>query len=49
MNIQQIATDPDPYAPYLLSQGIRIGGPGHRPSMTQPVPSYLHRLRRPAG
>ena len=25
MNIQQIATDPDPYAPYLLSQGIRIG------------------------
>jgi reactive intermediate/imine deaminase len=25
VNIQQIATDPDPYAPYLLSQGIRIG------------------------
>ena len=25
MNIQQIATDPDPYAPYLLSQGIRVG------------------------
>ena len=25
MNIQQIETDPDPYAPYLLSQGIRIG------------------------
>jgi 2-iminobutanoate/2-iminopropanoate deaminase len=25
MNIQQIATEPDPYAPYLLSQGIRIG------------------------
>ena len=25
MSIQQIATDPDPYAPYLLSQGIRIG------------------------
>jgi reactive intermediate/imine deaminase len=25
MNIEQIATDPDPYAPYLLSQGIRVG------------------------
>ena len=25
MNIQQIETDPDPYAPYLLSQGIRVG------------------------
>ena len=25
MNIQQIETDPDPYAPYLLSQAIRIG------------------------
>jgi len=25
MSIQQIATTPDPYAPYLLSQGIRIG------------------------
>jgi 2-iminobutanoate/2-iminopropanoate deaminase len=25
MNIQQIATEPDPYASYLLSQGIRIG------------------------
>jgi 2-iminobutanoate/2-iminopropanoate deaminase len=25
VNIQQVATDPDPYAPYLLSQGIRIG------------------------
>jgi reactive intermediate/imine deaminase len=25
MNIEQIATEPDPYAPYLLSQGIRIG------------------------
>ena len=25
MNIQQITTDPDPYAPYLLSQGIRVG------------------------
>ena len=25
MNIQQIETDPDPYAPYLLSQGIRAG------------------------
>jgi 2-iminobutanoate/2-iminopropanoate deaminase len=25
VNIQQIATDPDPYAPYLLSQGIRVG------------------------
>ena len=25
MDIQQIETDPDPYAPYLLSQGIRIG------------------------
>jgi 2-iminobutanoate/2-iminopropanoate deaminase len=25
MNIEQIETDPDPYAPYLLSQGIRVG------------------------
>ena len=25
MNIEQIETDPDPYAPYLLSQAIRIG------------------------
>jgi reactive intermediate/imine deaminase len=25
MDIRQIETDPDPYAPYLLSQGIRIG------------------------
>ena len=25
MDIEQIATNPDPYAPYLLSQGIRIG------------------------
>jgi 2-iminobutanoate/2-iminopropanoate deaminase len=25
MSLQQIATTPDPYAPYLLSQGIRIG------------------------
>ena len=25
MNMKQIATDPDPYAPYLLSQGIRVG------------------------
>ena len=25
VNIEQIETDPDPYAPYLLSQGIRIG------------------------
>jgi 2-iminobutanoate/2-iminopropanoate deaminase len=25
MNVQQIKTDPDPYAPYLLSQGIRVG------------------------
>src|SRR5581483_3926436 len=25
VNIQQIETDPDPYAPYLLSQAIRIG------------------------
>ena len=25
MKLEQIATDPDPYAPYLLSQGIRIG------------------------
>ena len=23
--MQQIETDPDPYAPYLLSQGIRVG------------------------
>jgi 2-iminobutanoate/2-iminopropanoate deaminase len=25
VEIQQIETDPDPYAPYLLSQGIRVG------------------------
>src|SRR3954454_14574643 len=25
MQIDQIATDPDPYAPFLISQGIRIG------------------------
>jgi reactive intermediate/imine deaminase len=25
VKLEQIATDPDPYAPYLLSQGIRIG------------------------
>src|SRR5205085_1361481 len=25
VNMKQIATDPDPYAPYLLSQGIRVG------------------------
>jgi 2-iminobutanoate/2-iminopropanoate deaminase len=25
MDIQQIGTDPDPYAPYLLSQAIRVG------------------------
>jgi reactive intermediate/imine deaminase len=25
VNIEQIATDPDPYAPYLLSQAVRIG------------------------
>jgi reactive intermediate/imine deaminase len=25
MNIEQIKTDPDPYAPYLLSQGMRVG------------------------
>jgi len=25
VNLQQIETDPDPYAPYLLSQGIRVG------------------------
>jgi 2-iminobutanoate/2-iminopropanoate deaminase len=25
MDIKQIETDPDPYAPYLLSQAIRIG------------------------
>ena len=25
MNIQQIKIDPDPYAPYLLSQGMRVG------------------------
>jgi reactive intermediate/imine deaminase len=24
-DIHQIETDPDPYAPYLLSQGIRVG------------------------
>lgn len=25
MNVQQIKVDPDPYAPYLLSQGMRVG------------------------
>ena len=25
MNIEQITIDPDPYEPYLLSQGIRVG------------------------
>jgi 2-iminobutanoate/2-iminopropanoate deaminase len=25
VEIQQVETDPDPYAPYLLSQGIRVG------------------------
>jgi reactive intermediate/imine deaminase len=25
MNIEQVETDPDPYAPYLLSQAVRIG------------------------
>ena len=25
VNIEQIKIDPDPYAPYLLSQGIRVG------------------------
>ena len=25
MNIQQIKIEPDPYAPYLLSQGMRVG------------------------
>jgi reactive intermediate/imine deaminase len=25
MDIKQIETDPDPYAPYLLSQAIRVG------------------------
>jgi len=25
VNIQQIATEPDPYAPYLLSQAVRVG------------------------
>ena len=25
MNIEQVQTEPDPYAPYLLSQAIRIG------------------------
>jgi 2-iminobutanoate/2-iminopropanoate deaminase len=25
LTIQQIETDPDPYAPYLLSQAIRVG------------------------
>jgi len=25
MDIDQIKTDPDPYEPYLLSQGIRVG------------------------
>lgn len=26
MRIEQVHTDPDPYAPYLLSQAIRAGG-----------------------
>ena len=25
MNVQEIKIDPDPYAPYLLSQGMRVG------------------------
>jgi 2-iminobutanoate/2-iminopropanoate deaminase len=25
VNVQQIKIDPDPYAPYLLSQGMRVG------------------------
>ena len=25
MNVQQIRIEPDPYAPYLLSQGMRVG------------------------
>ena len=25
MNVEQIKLDPDPYEPYLLSQGIRVG------------------------
>ena len=25
MNVEQIKIDPDPYAPYLLSQGMRVG------------------------
>lgn len=25
MTIEQIATDPDPYAPFLISQAIRVG------------------------
>jgi reactive intermediate/imine deaminase len=25
VNIEQIATDPDPYAAFLISQGIRVG------------------------
>jgi len=25
VDLRQIETDPDPYAPYLLSQGIRVG------------------------
>jgi 2-iminobutanoate/2-iminopropanoate deaminase len=25
VNFEQIETDPDPYAPYLLSQGMRVG------------------------
>jgi 2-iminobutanoate/2-iminopropanoate deaminase len=25
VNVQQITIDPDPYEPYLLSQGIRVG------------------------
>ena len=25
MNVEQITIDPDPYEPYLLSQGIRVG------------------------
>jgi hypothetical protein len=25
MNVEQIKVDPDPYEPYLLSQGITVG------------------------
>ncbi|HZO96210.1 MAG TPA: RidA family protein [Gaiellaceae bacterium] len=25
MDVRQVATDPDPYAPYLLSQAMRVG------------------------